>query len=75
MNYWIGSVFIGIVVAFAGVLVMFFLTFALVTCLDGVWWLLRRVVGYEQCEGVLGWIFGAIAIVAFVAFGIWFLII
>jgi hypothetical protein len=75
VDYWTGSVFLGIVVAFIGVLATLFLTLALATRLDGVWRLLRRAAGHEQREGVLGRIFGVTAIVALVAFAFWFLII
>lgn len=75
VDYWTGSVFLGIVVAFAGVLATLFLTLSLATRLDGVWRLLRRAAGHEQREGVLGRIFGATAIVALVAFAFWFVII
>jgi hypothetical protein len=75
VDYWTGSVFLGIVVAFLGVLATLFATLALATRLDRVWRLLRRAAGVEQREGVLGRIFGAGAIVALVAFAIWFLVI
>jgi hypothetical protein len=75
VNYWTGSVFLGIVVAFLGVLATLFITLALCTRLDRVWRLLRRAAGHEQREGVLGRIFGATAIVALVTFGFWFVVI
>jgi hypothetical protein len=75
VNYWTGSVFLGIVVAFFGVMATLFLTLSLATRLDRVWRLLRRAAGYEQREGVVARIFGATAIVALVAFGVWFVVI
>jgi hypothetical protein len=68
-------VFLGIVVAFFGVMVTLFVTLALATRLDHVWRLLRRAAGHEQREGVLGRIFGATAIVALVVFAFWFVVI
>ncbi len=75
VDYWTGSVFLGIVVAFAGVIATLFLTLSLATRLDRVWRLLRRAAGFEQRDGVLGRIFGATAIVALIAFGFWFVVI
>ena len=75
VNYWSGSVFLGIVVAFFGVMATLFLTLALCTRLDRVWRLLRRAAGHDQREGVLGRIFGFTAIVALVVFGFWFVVI
>jgi hypothetical protein len=74
VDYWTGSVFLGIVVAFLGVVATLFLTLSLATRLDRVWRLLRRAAGHEQREGMLGRIFAVSAVVAAVAFGFWFLI-
>ena len=54
VDYWTGSVFGGIVVAFFGVIATLFLTLSLCTRLDRVWRLLRRAAGHEQREGMLG---------------------
>ncbi len=75
VNYWTGSVFLGIVVAFGGVMATLFVTLALCARLDRVWRLLRRAAGHEQREGMLGRIFGVTAIVALVVFGFWFVVI
>jgi hypothetical protein len=75
VEYRTGSVFLGIVVAFLGVLATLFLTLSLATRLDGVWRLLRRAAGYEQRDGALGRIFGASAIVALAVFAVWFVVI
>ena len=75
VDYWTGSVFVGIVVAFAGVVATLFITLALATRVDRWWRLLRRAAGFDQRSGALARIFGATAIVALAAFGIWFLII
>jgi hypothetical protein len=75
VNYWTGSIFLGITVAFAGVVATLFLTLALATRVDRAWRLLRRASGIDQRSGMLPRIFGATAIVALVVFGVWFLII
>jgi hypothetical protein len=75
VDYRTGSVFLGIVVAFAGVVATLFVTLALATRVDRWWRLLRRAAGFDQRSGALARIFGATAIVALVAFGTWFLII
>jgi hypothetical protein len=75
VDYWTGSVTFGITVAFAGMIATLMLTLALATRLDRLWRLLRRAAGHEQREGVLGRIFMVTAIVAAVAFGVWFLVI
>jgi hypothetical protein len=75
VDYWTGSVFLGIVVAFLGVLATLMVTLSLCTRLDRVWRLLRRAAGHEQREGMLGRIFGFTAIVALIVFGVWFLLI
>jgi hypothetical protein len=80
---WIGSQasfhadsnFLGVAVAFFGILATAMLTLAACVRLDRVWRLLRRAAGHEQREGVLARIFGATAIVALVAFSVWFLVI
>jgi hypothetical protein len=75
VDYRTGSVFLGIVVAFLGVLATLMLTLSLATRLDRVWRLLRRASGIEQREGVLGRIFGASAVIALIAFAFWFVVI
>jgi hypothetical protein len=79
---WIGSQvafhadsnMLGIIVAFFGILGSLFVTLALATRLDRVWRLLRRAAGHDQREGVMVAIFGATAVVALVAFCVWFLL-
>jgi hypothetical protein len=75
VDYWTGSVMLGIVVAFLGVIATLLLTLSLATRLDRVWRLLRRAAGHDQRAGMLGRIFGAAAIVALVAFSLWFVVI
>jgi hypothetical protein len=75
VDYLSGSVFLGIVVAFLGVIATLYATLALATRLDRVWRLLRRAAGFEQRDGALGRIFGSTAVVALVVFAVWFVVI
>ena len=74
VDYHSGSVSLGIIVAFAGMLCTLMLTLALAVRLDAIWKVVRRAAGYDQREGALPRIFMVTAIVAAVAFGFWFLI-
>jgi hypothetical protein len=74
IDYLADSNFLGIVVAFFGILASLLITLALAGRLDRVWRLLRRAAGHDQREGVLARIFGASAVIALVLFGIWFLV-
>jgi hypothetical protein len=75
VNYQTGSVSLGIVVAFAGMIASLMATLALAVKLDAIWKVVRRAGGIDQREGALGRIFMVTAIVAALAFGFWFLII
>jgi hypothetical protein len=75
VDYWTGSITAGIVSAFAGMILSVMLTLAVASRLDRVWRLLRRAAGHDQREGIVGRIFAATAVVAVLAFGIWFLVI
>jgi hypothetical protein len=74
IDYATGSVFLGIVAAFFGLVGTLILTLMLATRLDHVWRLLRRAAGHDQREGVLGPIFIVTAIVAAAGFSVWFLL-
>lgn len=71
IDYRTGSVFLGITVAFFGLVASLMLTLVLATRLDHIWRLLRRAAGHDQREGVLGRIFMVTAIVAAIGFTIW----
>jgi hypothetical protein len=75
VDYKTGSVALGIVVAFAGMLTTLFLTLSLARRLDHAWKLVRRAAGYEQKKGALEWIFVISLAFAGTAFMIWFLVI
>ncbi len=74
VDYQTGSVSAGIAVAFGGMIGTLMLTLALATRLDRAWRILRRAAGHEQREGVLVRIFAVTAIVAGLAFLVWFVL-
>ncbi|HWH44250.1 MAG TPA: hypothetical protein VNT32_05930 [Thermoleophilaceae bacterium] len=75
LDYLTDSVVLGIVSAFAGMLVTLFFTLAVLKRLDLWWRLVRRAGGYEQREGVLERIFLVTAVVFGSAFTVWFFVI
>ena len=75
VDYATGSVFIGIISAFAGVVTTVFITIALARQVDHAWKLVRRAAGHEQKRGALERIFIISAGIALVGFAFWFLII
>ena len=75
VDYRTDSVFLGITIAFAGLLASVIVTLVVATRLDHVWRLLRRAAGHDQREGALGRIFMAVAIVAAIAFTVWLVLI
>jgi hypothetical protein len=74
VDYHADSNMLGVVVAFFGILASLFVTLALATRLDRFWRLLRRAAGHDQREGAMVRIFGATAVIALVAFSVWFLL-
>lgn len=75
VDYQTGSVSAGIAAAFAGMIATLMLTLAACARLDRVWRILRRAAGHDQRDGALVRIFAATAVVAGLAFAVWFLII
>jgi hypothetical protein len=73
--YNTGSVGIGIVVAFVGMLLTILATIGLAMRLDRAWMLVRRASGHEQEKGALERIFVTSMIVAGTAFVFWFLVV
>src|SRR3954454_25011361 len=57
LNYWTDSVIVGLVTAFAAMLLVLFVGLAAMKRLDQAWILVRRAAGYDQREGVIGRIF------------------
>lgn len=75
VNYWTGSVFVGIGAAFAGLLASVMATLWIAVRMDGLWRILRRAAGHDQKEGVLGRVFMWTAILAGSAFLFWLIVI
>ena len=73
--YNTGSVGIGIVVAFVGMLLTILATIGLAMRLDRAWILVRRASGHEQEKGALERIFVTSMIVGGLAFVIWLFVI
>jgi hypothetical protein len=74
IDYRTGSVFLGITVAFLGIVGTLIITLVLATRLDHLWRLLRRAAGHDQRDGALGRIFMVTAIVAAVGFTFWLVV-
>ena len=76
VQYWTdGSVTLGIIAAFALMLLTLFVTLALARRVDHAWKLVRRAAGYRQERGALERIFVIALILVGGAFLFWFLII
>jgi hypothetical protein len=75
VNYLTGSVSLGILVAFAALLVLLFGSLAILRRLDHAWILVRRAAGHDQRTGALGRIFAATAAICTLVFIFWFLVI
>jgi hypothetical protein len=71
VDYRADSVFLGITVAFFGLIASLIVTLAVAARLDRLWRLLRRAAGHDQREGVLARIFVVTAIVAAIGFTVW----
>jgi hypothetical protein len=74
VDYHTDSVFLGITVAFFGVVGSLIVTLMLATRLDHLWRLLRRAAGHDQRDGALGRIFMVAAIIAAVGFTFWLVV-
>lgn len=74
VNYWTGSVSLGILTAFVAMLAVLFLGLAAMKRLDQLWILARRAAGHDQREGVIGRIFAVSAAIGVVLFSIWLLV-
>ncbi len=75
VNYLTDSVFVGIGVAFAGLLFSVMLTLWVTVRMDGLWRILRRAAGHDQKDGILQRIFMWTAIIAGSAFFAWLILI
>jgi hypothetical protein len=74
VDYRTDSVTFGLAVAFAGMIATLMLTLAICARLDRAWRILRRAAGHEQREGMLARIFAVTAVVAGLAFLVWFIV-
>jgi hypothetical protein len=75
VNYQTGSITLGILSAFAGMVTTLMVTLGLARRVDHAWRLVRRAAGYEQKNGSLERIFVISAGIAALGFVFWFLII
>jgi hypothetical protein len=73
-NYWTDSVIVGLVTAFAAMLLVLFVGLSAMKRLDQAWILVRRAAGHDQREGVIGRIFAISAAIGVVLFTVWLLI-
>ena len=73
-QYWTGSVSVGIVSAFIGMLCTLFISLAIARRIDHAWKLVRRAAGYDQERGMLERIFVVTAVIVATGFCIWFFI-
>jgi hypothetical protein len=74
VNYWTGSVSVGILSAFIGMLMTLFITLSLARRVDHAWKLVRRAAGYKQERGALERIFVVALIIVATGFWFWFII-
>jgi hypothetical protein len=75
LDYWTGSVFLGISVGFAGMLLTLLAGLAVMRALDHVWILIRRAAGHDQRKGVMSTIFAVSAVIGVSGFTFWLLVI
>lgn len=74
IEYWTGSVSLGILIAFVGLLGMLMLALIALKRLDQTWILVRRAGGYDQREGTLTKIFVITCVVGTACFTAWLLL-
>lgn len=74
VQYWTGSVSLGILIAFVGMLAMLMTALVALKRLDETWILVRRAAGYDQREGTLTRIFVITCAVGTVCFTAWLLL-
>jgi hypothetical protein len=74
VDYATGSVFLGITVAFFGLIGTLIVTLVLASRIDHLWQLVRRAAGHDQREGMLGRMFMVTAIVAAAIAVFWLLV-
>lgn len=75
VQYHADSVSLGILVAFAGMLLTLMGGLAVVKRLDELWILVRRAAGHDQRKGIIGPVFATAAVIGTTLFVIWLLFI
>jgi hypothetical protein len=75
VDYATGSTFLGIVVAFFGLLLTLLAALMLMRRLDQAWILVRRAGGHDQRQGTIGRVFAVTAVVGSVIFFTWLILI
>src|SRR4051794_36246117 len=75
VDYASGSTFLGIVVAFFGLLFTLIVGLMLSRRIDVMWILARRAAGYDQREGTVGRVFGVTAVIGAAIFFTWLILI
>jgi hypothetical protein len=75
VKYWTGSVSVGIIAAFTGMLLTLFVTLMIAKRVDHAWKLVRRAGGYRQERGALERIFIVSLIIVGTGFAFWFFVI
>ena len=71
INYWIGGVMLGLLVALFGVIATLMILLILLRRLDEFWILVRRAAGYDQQKGALPVVFAVATAIGATAFVIW----
>ena len=73
-DYLSGSTFLGIIVAFMGLLFTLLLGLMATRRLDLAWILVRRAGGIDQRQGALGRVFAVASVIGAIVFGAWLLL-
>jgi hypothetical protein len=74
VDYLSGSTFLGMVVAFFGLLFTLLLGLMAARRLDLAWILVRRAAGHDQRQGTIGLVFAIASVIGALAFGLWLLV-
>jgi hypothetical protein len=75
VDYLLGSVFVGIGIAFLALFPLLFGALSILRRLDQAWILVRRAAGHDQRTGALGRVFAATAAICALVFVFWFVVI
>jgi hypothetical protein len=71
VQYGTGSVSVGILIGFAGLLALLFGGLAVLKRMDHFWILARRAAGHDQRQGVLPRVFATTAVIGGSGFVLW----